>query len=193
MWKFVRKNTIPDFGIRCYKDLEYDENRAFKSRIKNILLNEFGYTCYFTEQKHIDRSEFNIEHFVPRHKDKIGFKYDFWYDNLFLTDKNWNRWKGRNVDLQTTEKVFLQWLGFIQNFDEYFEFRSFPDIPADLAKELRLKNAFGEIRIVAKNQNPQVETMIKTLGLNDYTPTGRDSDRLSVKKYQKTQFDKYKS
>lgn len=180
MWAFTRINRIDSFGKVYYEDLETEEWLS----IKKQLLKEFNFTCYFTDLLHSrktkeDFKKYNVEHFIPRQKDKITHKYDFMESNLFLADSNWNSWKGNNLDTQTSEKTFQTWLSYIYDFDTYFETKSFPDIPPELAKMLKLKPSFGEIRIIGKTK--ESAEMIKILCLNTYRPSG--SEPLSQKRY----------
>lgn len=182
MWQFQRKYQIPKF-----KEVKYD-GKIHSKKIKNILIKEFNSTCYFTDivhsqKTHEDIRKYNIEHFIPQSKDKTTHKYDFMQDNLFLADADWNSWKGNNVETSVTEETFQLWLSFIYDFDNQFEFKLFPNISPEIAKILKLKQSFGEIRITGKTA--EASNMIQILQLNSYNSSGRIGENLSHKRYLK--------
>jgi uncharacterized protein (TIGR02646 family) len=180
MWQFQRRETIvKPYYVQKWEDLYSSDKREFK----NTLIKEFQSRCYFTTRRCnlANVEDFNIEHFVPRNKDKTSYKYDFDYNNLFLCDWNYNSWKGNKVDRNFDYDVsdFEQWLEFINNFDEYFEYQYPYDYEIKTLKKSELK-----IKLVSKNKKPEVERMIKILKLNDYLVDGMTT--LAQKRYLQT-------
>ena len=183
MYKLIRSYKMPESLEKEYKDISMQDKRE----LREYLLKEFNYKCFFTDL--VD--DLSIEHFIPRNKDKIDFKYDFWEPNLFISSRDYNSWKGNKMDQSYSEQDFLNWLEYISDFDKFFEYELSPN-PATLQK-LNLPEKLITMKLVAKENNAFVLELIEIFGLNKYSPTGRANETLAHRRYWNYKYGKTKN
>jgi hypothetical protein len=167
---------MPGVSTMEYSDISMQDKRA----LRDYLMQEFSDKCFFTDLT----TDLSIEHFVPRNKDKITFKYDFWEPNLFISSRDYNSWKGNKMDQKRTEQDFLNWLEYISDFDKFFEYELSPS--PKIMKDLELPNSLIIMKLVAKNNNHFVTELIEIFGLNKYSPTGKINETLAHRRYWQT-------
>ena len=181
MWTIINKPKPAKWDSKTKKLTNWDSLGKIESKLKkdavsilSQLEHPLGITnhiCFFTEIN--CKKNMSIEHFIEKGEFP---QHTFNWNNLFLSDKNWNSKKKSVVKLE----------------DDYIDLLENYVVKSDFIFEYYNNSSFKEITMVANSnledgQKDKINLLINKLHLNDF----KDSNTQTLAKVRWSYFKKF--